>query len=233
MSAQKALQVSQTYTRGLLGGTEEKNILSDMGALISQEINEGKSMIFLPKTNQKKIESVDRPGKIQNLLFKCEKNWVNFRWWSLRPIIFQVAKAKFFRASEKEREEREREEKERSRKRKLELANITYVDTSEAANKRRKIEEAKVVDASLCAQIFIQGGQGGSPNFQSHKQKCVSSFSLLFSLILVDFYHIHTCFDHFWKILLKPLILFEIMWKHRIFFFWFFTEVLKRKWEFF
>ena len=73
--------------------------------------------------------------------------------------FFQVAKAKFFRASEKEREEREREEKERSRKRKLELANITYVDTSEAANKRRKIEEAKVVDASLCdAQILIQGG---------------------------------------------------------------------------
>ena len=84
--------------------------------------------------------------------------------------FFQVAKAKFFRASEKEREEREREEKERSRKRKLELANITYVDTSEAANKRRKIEEAKV-DA-IWAQIFIQGGPG-SPNFQSHRQKCV------------------------------------------------------------
>ena len=89
----------------------------------------------------------------------------------MHPNFFQVAKAKFFRASEKEREEREREEKERSRKRKLELANITYVDTSEAANKRRKIEEAKVVDASLCdAQILIQGG---SSNFQSHKQKCV------------------------------------------------------------
>ena len=55
MSAQKAFQGSETETRELLGGTEEKSASSDKVSLICPP---GKSMIFIKKVQaEKKLSS--------------------------------------------------------------------------------------------------------------------------------------------------------------------------------
>ena len=58
MSAQKALQGSDTETRELLGGTTENSVSPDKGSLICPP---DKSMIFYKKETDKKIELVARP----------------------------------------------------------------------------------------------------------------------------------------------------------------------------
>ena len=68
MSAEKALQVFETETRKLLGGTEEKSISRNKGSLICPQ---GKSMIF-PKKETEKIELPDLV-----VLRSGDQNWVS------------------------------------------------------------------------------------------------------------------------------------------------------------
>ena len=56
VSAQKALKVSETETRELLGGTKKKSI-SPIRSMLSRQIND-----FFTKRKQKKIELVARPS---------------------------------------------------------------------------------------------------------------------------------------------------------------------------
>ena len=62
MSAQKALQGSETETRELLGGTEENGVFPDKGSFICPP---GKSMTFHKKETEK-IELVARPVSYQD-----------------------------------------------------------------------------------------------------------------------------------------------------------------------
>ena len=78
MSAQKALQGSETETRELLGGMEEKIHFPRRGVI---DLPSGQINIFLKNRKQKNIELVSRPAAVVSQVFGRQNGLAADREW--------------------------------------------------------------------------------------------------------------------------------------------------------